>query len=101
PAHAPISALALHDALPISPANGRAQGHDDAVMGSARTLRSVALQRQVMLAHDPQHPLGIDDRLTFEPALPVDQRSDAAIAIGWTDRKSTRLNSSHVKISYA
>lgn len=67
-----------------APAYVGAQGHHDAVMSSPGTLSRVALQGQVMLAHDAQHPLGVDDRLALEPAFPVDQRGDPAIAIGWT-----------------
>src|SRR5690606_41434970 len=33
--------------------------------------------------------------------IPVDEVEDALRKLGGTDRKSTRLNSSHVKISYA
>src|SRR5207253_11226103 len=69
-----ISALSLHDALPICDAPGRPSHH------GARGR-----------AGGPLHP-----------ALPVgDGRRRAAFRRVRADRKSTRLNSSHVAISYA
>src|SRR5207302_10043478 len=64
--------LSLHDALPIWVRDGR------------RRARSVALARREV-------PPGAGPRPLARPEHPG----------GTSDRKSTRLNSSHVKISYA
>src|SRR5690606_40316256 len=44
----------------------------------------------------PEH-----DRLRIEPASLIEQATQSSTAVAVLDRKSTRLNSSHVKISYA
>src|SRR5438067_6776975 len=72
PATTGISTLSLHDALPIFPA-GRAGGR------SAPIVRSAAGRRVAAAARACRRPR----------------------AGGGRDRKSTRLNSSHVSISYA
>src|SRR5690606_39899662 len=96
----PTSTLALHDALPIfangdpGPAQPRAfqveeqpdHGHE-------------ARQREVVEPAIVEAPVGIQ-------AEPVQRRrrhgvEPASAGRDLLDRKSTRLNSSHVKISYA
>jgi hypothetical protein len=67
-----------------APADVGSQGYDDTVMGSSRTVSCVTLQRQMVLAHDPQHSLGIDRWLANKPALPIDQCGDPPIAVGRT-----------------
>src|SRR5690606_40812075 len=86
-----ISTLSLHDALPIySEFDGRAdqKRHDGAVQSVARHEQEPEPGRR----HRDQeldHELG--------PQAP-----DGGVRRAQTrDRKSTRLNSSHVKISYA
>src|SRR5690606_39330193 len=89
--------LPLPAALPIAvgvagraaPAAGAPEGR--AEVGVDR--QPAGLQREVHVAHRPVERLGVDD------VLPLLQAADAEEARG--DRKSTRLNSSHVKISYA
>src|SRR5690606_41825937 len=88
--HAPpshVSPLSLHDALPISPAllNSRLVGSD--ILGAVGVAGLVE-----------KHLQGV-----FEAArLPGrDQDGNHSLVSHLGDRKSTRLNSSHVKISYA
>src|SRR5205814_9489762 len=78
PATTPIYTLSLHDALPIS-----RLGVEVAVLGCENGI-----------AHGHGHLLECD-------ALPVlcAVGPDRGLAVG--DRKSTRLNSSHLGISYA
>src|SRR5205814_9556193 len=81
----PISTLSLHDALPISRgrrSRNRASGRPRAAYGPGGGLRAVRPHR---------------DRAPV--AHPEDLRPAAACELG--DRKSTRLNSSHLGISYA
>src|SRR5690606_39787196 len=74
--------LSLHDALPISA--GRPWGFDPHGLAGARSHRDRPRSPTVeLLVPEPLDDLPADDVLTVE------------------DRKSTRLNSSHVKISYA
>ena len=51
-------------------------------MRSAKPPGGMALQRQAMMLHDPQHPLCIDRRAAFRPQATVQQRRDAPVAIG-------------------
>src|SRR5690606_41969306 len=88
PAGPESSTLSLHDALPIYRRAGRharagGGGGYGRARGPVRGLR----------AHGGAQPWG---RVLFP--LPVPQRR---LRPGRSDRKSTRLNSSHVKISYA
>src|SRR5699024_12328388 len=96
--HPPVlSTLSLHDALPISRAPG--DGPD------RRARRPGGLHPA---AHPAGHlPLGPDDRAPRRgglPGSPAVRRAHATCtgcAPTCPDRKSTRLNSSHVSISYA
>src|SRR5690606_41756838 len=76
PATAAIYTLSLHDALPISE------------------------RAQAVMLRD-QHVL--QDREVVEEPQVLERARDADVhdAVRLQDRKSTRLNSSHVKISYA
>src|SRR5690606_41849491 len=80
---APTSTLSLHDALPISDLH-HPRGAGDARQGRPARLASSRLRRATPAGRDlpPHRP--------SHPAAPCR-----------ADRKSTRLNSSHVKISYA
>src|SRR2546426_6004685 len=69
-----IYTLSLHDALPISPCIGRSSGPSD-----------------------PQRRHG-DETVRLQP---VSDSSSAIFSGSFLDRKSTRLNSSHLVISYA
>src|SRR5690606_41508728 len=93
PAATPPSPLSLHDALPISGLGGRGRGErprepptgrgGEAVQGSKRIADHVSIV----------HPT------TDNGPEPGPQPCGPGVAE--KDRKSTRLNSSHVKISYA
>src|SRR5690606_41767401 len=92
---------ALHDALPISARGARV----------ARERRLVVLIREPGDGHGPRLRVQVlADRevgvvigplaarsLVARPSEVLDRRADAGDAV--EDRKSTRLNSSHVKIS--
>src|SRR5205814_8651589 len=98
PPRSTTSTLSLHDALPISLAL-RLRQH--------RLQDEVLLERQPALAVDVADggpDLGVGQRLdvfeqeVHEPALALEQGQQPQ---GRPDRKSTRLNSSHLGISYA
>src|SRR5690606_41674458 len=87
PRRAALCPLSLHDALPISVTSS----------GSTRTSCASATSTDAL---PPRRGRGAGGsactrRLATHGALP------ARRAAGRVDRKSTRLNSSHVKISYA
>src|SRR5690606_41943944 len=82
-----VSALSLHDALPISRRKGLSDGT------TQRRPRRDALAGDLRLARGQGH--GVEEAQTTRP------RPLPRILAQRPDRKSTRLNSSHVKISYA
>src|SRR5207302_9283118 len=93
------SSLSLHDALPISGALGVAR--EDAVHGHRR--------RRALVVHGRGGEIGARvaphaDRAAAIAAVPPDLvplLGVREVVADGQDRKSTRLNSSHVKISYA
>src|SRR5690606_41588242 len=86
-----ISTLSLHDALPIFGGDPRPLGGEQRAGAPEAGGDLVEHQQHVVLvAQLPQHP---------QVAGVVE--AHAARALDDRDRKSTRLNSSHVKISYA
>src|SRR5205807_9820272 len=92
--------LSLHDALPISPPPGSAGSAASCLRGrehlnSARELGqlgAVPAQYHRGLDHDPLAAGDLEGE-DLRVALPVE--------LALSDRKSTRLNSSHLVISYA
>src|SRR5690606_42013237 len=84
----PLSTLSLHDALPIS-----LPGADPRVPGHTRAKRQ-------MKDHRLQERATQSLRL-FENVRVGGHRLPTRTFSNSRDRKSTRLNSSHVKISYA
>src|SRR5690606_41663014 len=88
--------LSLHDALPIFPRGPRRRG-DRLVAGledepvGAPALRRARADAPGDVPAPGDHPGGRALRAVPEPVLRAST----------VDRKSTRLNSSHVKISYA
>src|SRR5207249_12335675 len=94
-----ISTLSLHDALPISndpgtrrvsPATSNSPaGPAVAKVDFGRDVQPI-LRQQCYGCHGPNQQMN---------GFRLDRRRDAMR--GGTDRKSTRLNSSHVSISYA
>ena len=83
-----IYTLSLHDALPILLQKLEETGHDKDTV--------------IMLAPD-HYPYGLDtESLNALAGRELDQFSlYQSCFLIWRDRKSTRLNSSHVRISYA
>src|SRR5690606_41843118 len=87
PATTKIYTLSLHDALPIS-------FMDKEIHDQPHAVADTLLGRT-----DPSGKLVLDD-LRIDEAVLRSVDKIIVVACG-TDRKSTRLNSSHVKISYA
>src|SRR5690606_42112192 len=75
-----IYTLSLHDALPI-------------------LLGAQLLERLLLLGREQRHDLLARGALALAHLL--EERTDLLALLRGEDRKSTRLNSSHVKISYA
>src|SRR5690606_42123334 len=90
PAATPSRALSLHDALPIWPAG--AAGVEQTAAAQAPVLQGCGGRAACRRFGQPAD--------TGQAVLPLCQRSRRH-AVDFEDRKSTRLNSSHVKISYA
>src|SRR5207248_9711786 len=83
-----LSTLSLHDALPICIGTGPAT--TDIITG---TLTSLGFKTHVSL---------VDQSVLYSKYCGVPkQEIDVCPTVGWIDRKSTRLNSSHRTISYA
>src|SRR5690606_42153175 len=101
PAHTVTSTLSLHDALPIFGGPGLHAHRDEGRRGDEHDLRPEGGEEVDVRARHPrvEHVADDDDAQAGEVAsagVPAVGREVAA-----EDRKSTRLNSSHVKISYA
>src|SRR5690606_39796593 len=89
-----IYPLSLHDALPICPRRRRGPGRNDRISLASRTelfaLPPPALAGDFIINQQQEVPVpSCNASTSIWPSAPT------------TDRKSTRLNSSHVKISYA
>src|SRR5690606_42037428 len=82
PATTEIYTLSLHDALPIYPRLDRRRARHGSGLGHGRRARRASAR---------------DDR----PQIARKRGNQKAVNSESIDRKSTRLNSSHVKISYA
>src|SRR5690606_40103289 len=95
-----IYTLSLHDALPILQGEA-AIGH--VRYGTAGTNTMKNTQPFLFEFHDEQLALANNGNLTNAITLRKELEENGAIfsSNSDTDRKSTRLNSSHVKISYA
>src|SRR5204862_7638104 len=90
-----IYPLSLHDALPISLMVGLSVlGHAQLAVDTALAREAAAIPGSFRSAVIVANPRAADAtvRMNFV-------KSDGALALA--DRKSTRLNSSHVEISYA
>src|SRR5690606_40472882 len=87
----PLYTLSLHDALPISPNGAGYERYDDLL-----TVGSADVGRERMAPDTPAF-LCYTSGTTGRPKGVLWTHGQLAMA----DRKSTRLNSSHVKISYA
>src|SRR5690606_41281438 len=93
--------LSLHDALPIFTRIAHAAGAGRAARhASGRSVGRLLREGEeagdgVPVASGHRGPGGLRQDRRREP------RAADAVGVGDVDRKSTRLNSSHVKISYA
>src|SRR5690606_40855296 len=96
-----LAALSLHDALPIS-RSGRVGGE----LGERRHVaqREIeALTRDRVKRHGrvaDEHDAARTERAAAQPAQRMQVAPADLADAAEPDRKSTRLNSSHVKISY-
>src|SRR5690606_41511133 len=92
-----LARLSLHDALPISqpdePGASRRETHDDAQVAGSREPRENRLLQKPAAPRTAPH-VSVLGRFDL-------QSSWSEFRPPAKDRKSTRLNSSHVKISYA
>src|SRR5690606_41799595 len=92
-------ALTLHDARPISPSRGCSASRGSATSPTpSRTATGGSRSSGADLAEQPAHRAGRLVEVGAEHHVPGTGHHLAPQA---PDRKSTRLNSSHVKISYA
>src|SRR5207249_6367238 len=93
PTSVPFYALSLHDALPICPYRVK-----------TRARRQVSAQYRKWLGR-PSYTVAMGTDRTRKPWASASRRNAVSKSYrasrGRTDRKSTRLNSSHVSISYA
>src|SRR5207302_10940774 len=89
-----IYTLSLHDALPISLAGGGRKLLD---LSLPAADRPVELRRAI----PHRHPGRVVQHDRLGQARAVGDRRRGHVDVDALDRKSTRLNSSHVKISYA
>src|SRR5690606_42094800 len=95
---APVCTLYLHDALPIS---RRAAGSTSTLVSAIGrpppTPTCVRMRRQIDSNSERDRRDQVDHAHTMaRPRAPA-----VFVPMACLDRKSTRLNSSHVKISYA
>src|SRR5436309_6497500 len=95
PAPTGIYTLSLHDALPISRARGKAGGRAGKP-AAARPMPEASTKPAAAA-----EALTPSDRRPVRIAVARGDSLDLIARLYGVDRKSTRLNSSHVKISYA
>src|SRR5690606_41990169 len=99
--HTPlVLTLSLHDALPISVDMAAVLGGVGQAAGVAGAEAAEQLRQWLRAGFAGEHHAGVG----FAENQPVTLGMEGPIGgagAGQLDRKSTRLNSSHVKISYA
>lgn len=66
-----LAAASMDLEMVRAPSHIRAKRDDDAVMRPTGPVRRMGFQRQAVMLHDPQHPLGIDGRQAFGAPLSV------------------------------
>src|SRR5690606_39529321 len=89
-----IATLSLHDALPIWFTSTRSPGSSVCSIEPDGTEYGFATNDRIA-------PKTRKAAMRWNQKLPVTRRQSGRVAGAASDRKSTRLNSSHVKISYA
>src|SRR5690606_42031695 len=94
-----ISTLSLHDALPIFRLGRAHHGLDGGVVDLAREGHDAAERRAGVAVEGSL--VGVGQGVGDGGAARVGMLDDGHRRLAGGDRKSTRLNSSHVKISYA
>src|SRR5204863_8641865 len=100
PPPTPLHTLSLHDALPISaaPPNLPAQDPSMGSSAGAAPVTQAAANSAAPAPNTGQVAVPTGTRLPLLLRNGINTRTAKA---GDSDRKSTRLNSSHVEISYA
>src|SRR5690606_41338534 len=95
-----LSTLSLHDALPISAAKADRRWCLTPVGCQTPLIK----RSSIKVSHRPRRfadVVGADIQVRDQPGGPAVHRAHQDALLVQRDRKSTRLNSSHVKISYA
>src|SRR5207249_7283829 len=92
--------LSLHDALPIYLRSARARGDDAASTSRFGDPGFSDRKRRMDSGYQRSGP-GKEQRVARRACVVGRERISNLVANGAPDRKSTRLNSSHVSISYA
>src|SRR5205814_6797559 len=92
-----IYTLSLHDALPIS-SNTQLRSH---VAWKLLYVRARELSKEVLIVSSDAQIRSVAHGVKFRVATSLEASSPAKPRPASRDRKSTRLNSSHLGISYA
>src|SRR5205807_8411998 len=90
--------LSLHDALPIS------ASRLNIAMENAAAAATARMSEEQLVVHEPAggtHVIPITGRISLGRAATNDLSYPEDSGLSRQDRKSTRLNSSHLVISYA
>src|SRR5207302_10908212 len=100
PATTQLYTLSLHDALPISITSASRERGSACVMRMIRSAKALVRCFNLDAVRD-SWPVILVRGDAISPDGPMIRSPDGPILSRFLDRKSTRLNSSHVKISYA
>src|SRR5690606_41903346 len=99
--HTVTSSLALHDALPISAAASLGQVHAAVGLGGERLACKLQYPDMDSAVEADLNQLALLFAVHRRMQRAIDTTEILQEISARVDRKSTRLNSSHVKISYA
>src|SRR5205807_8099753 len=97
----PDSSLSLHDALPIYAMCAGAVPLEGAPGFGDLPFHGAAVERSLGQLEDEARPGRVDEAIVLVVVLRHRRHPDPGVGAALQDRKSTRLNSSHLVISYA